>query len=426
MAWDGKSSMSQLRSSLKQRKKTVLTAVATLIALIIIITLSTTIGKSSSIKTQSNESPIGSKEGSPVTSPIGSKQGSQVRSPEVNDLEKRRSASKGVLQAEALSVPKSSSCTDPVSCQSKPGGNKADIAQKNSNPQPLAPSPTAKTVSNAGQMKFTDGWNNSDHWEYSDKSKVPASMFTASGITLNAENSKQPIRSKAGWSGEKILLVEWKRNELTDTNIWLLNTVMDQHFGSKDWPRRGELDIFEMFTQDKVNIPNSSQQGFDGVADRDYGQFTLHMGRDINNPCFCPASPSKTMWFGNKKPMVTSCGAQFPNSPRNTMAIIFLNEKNGQSLQLAYNPGVKKSLSKNGQFIYDIDITSSLTTTKVENNDKYFWGVPANNECVKSAGHDPKTGFPFFESFRLVLEEQLHNANAGFELIDFQVLRRVA
>nr|CCA19632.1 conserved hypothetical protein [Albugo laibachii Nc14]CCA22882.1 conserved hypothetical protein [Albugo laibachii Nc14] len=428
MAWEGKSSLDQLRENLRQRKKSVLIGVAVLISLIIIITLSTTLTRSTSIKTVS----IG---------PSSEWNQESVGAPDkANSLQETKTGSEAVLRAEAMSVPGPLACTDSVACQSNSNGNKAEITSKSTKPLPTStptPRPTSKIASDAGHVKFAKGifkgwaaeefeWNNSDHWEYADKSKVPASMFAASGISLNSGNSKQPIRTKNGWGGEKIILLEWKRNELTDTNIWLLNTVIDQHFGSPHWPYRGELDIFEMFTQDKINIPNSSQEGFNGVADRDYGQFTLHMGKDKSKPCFCPASPSKSMWFANTKPMVTACGAQFPNSARNSMAIIFLNEKSGQSLQLVYNPNVKKSVSKNGQTIYDIDITTSLSTKKVENNENLFWGVPANNECVKTGGHNPTTGFPFFEDFRLVLEEQLRTAGAGFDLIDFRILRRPA
>jgi len=248
-------------------------------------------------------------------------------------------------------------------------------------------------------------------------------MFGSDGIKVTSSIQAQPIRTKMGWGGEKIVLVEWERSGGSDTNIWMLNTkLQDQFAPGNGWPYWGELDIFEMFTQDQKDKPGYDFGGQMGTPVSGYGQLTMHMGPAWPAaPCFCPASHTKSAWFQNSAPMTSGCTAQFANSEKNSIATVFGSDANGKYIQLIQYPTIKKG----GKNTYDISPGSGPVTQKIYNNGALFWGVPASDGCAAAGGHNPSTGFPFFEDFRLVLEEQSKpNEGQWFKVTNVQIFTR--
>lgn len=270
-------------------------------------------------------------------------------------------------------------------------------------------------------------WTDSSNWQYASGSAVDSSMFSGDSITLTPDTSSEPIRTLTGWSGEKIVLIEWTRSSTSDTNIWMLNTAIKDQFASGNgWPYYGELDIFEMFTQDAVTYPSYDYSGFvDYTSVSSYGQLTMHMGprTEDGDPCYCSASASKSAWYDDIKSMVTSCGAQFANNAQDSIATVFGSDSTGQYIQLIQNPVVTKGAKKDGSYTYDITANeNSVSTSKIYNNAKLFWGVDASDACASGGGHNAETGFPFFEEFRIVLEEQKKDdSSAYFKVTNIQV-----
>jgi hypothetical protein len=269
-------------------------------------------------------------------------------------------------------------------------------------------------------------WKDPSNWEYANGAPVAAGMVGPDGIKLTSSNSFTPIRTKAAWGGEKIVYIEWERSDSSDTNIWMLNTKLRNQFGvGNGWPYWGELDIFEMFTQDAVNgYDFTGFGGFTNVAS--YGQLTLHNGprKEDGQPCFCPSSHTKAMWYQNSQPMTSGCTAQFANTPKNSMATVWGTDGNGQYLQLYQNPTIVVGAKVGGVQTYDVK-PGGTTSMKIYNNKDLFWGTPASAPCAAAGGHNPATGFPFFEEFFLVLEEQKKNdGNAWFKVNNIQVFKK--
>jgi hypothetical protein len=265
-------------------------------------------------------------------------------------------------------------------------------------------------------------WKDLNNWEYSSGNPVKPEMFTNDQILLSSENSPEPIRTKTSWSGEKIIIIEWERSENSDTNIWMLNEKLRNQFEKNNgWPYWGELDIFEMFTEDKILQPQYDFTGFKDFTDvSSYGQLTLHMGpkHGDGDPCFCPASHTKELWYQNIPSMTSGCTAQFKNINKNKIAMVFSKDENGHYLQVIQFPIVNNIEND----LYSITSNSdSILTSKIYNNDKLFWGMPAEAECAIKGGHNPDTGFPFFEEFYLTLEEQKKDPDSWFKINNIEI-----
>ena len=274
-------------------------------------------------------------------------------------------------------------------------------------------------------------WKDATKWEYASGSAVSrtSDMITSGGIRLTSENSAEPIRTIEGWSGEKVVFIEWERTSSSDTNIWMLNTKLQSQFGKGNgWPYWGELDLFEMFSQDAVDVPANDYSGFGGFsAVSSYGQSTLHMGPATENgsPCFCPAQPSKSSWYGNTQPMTSGCTAQFSNDESNSIAAVWSSDATGQFIQIIQKPTITKGGKLAGVDTYDIATGSGGVTSKIYNNAELFWGMDASDACAKAGGHDATNGFPFFESFRIVLEEQKKNdKSASFTVTNIRIFTK--
>ena len=272
-------------------------------------------------------------------------------------------------------------------------------------------------------------WTDVSKWEYVNGETVSSDMVTASGIKLTPGNSNEPIRTIEGWSGEKVVFIEWERTSTSDTNIWMLNTKLQSHFGKGNgWPYWGEIDLFEMFKQDARNTPTYDYSGFGGFSDvSSYGQMTMHMGPATENgsPCFCPASPSKNLWYDNTPPMTSGCTAQFSNDLSNSIAAVWGSDSTGKYIQLIQKPTITKGGMLNGVETYDVATGSGGVTSKIYNNAQLFWGVDATDSCAKAGGHDAASGFPFFESFRLILEEQTKgDVSASFTVKNIQIFTK--
>jgi hypothetical protein len=298
------------------------------------------------------------------------------------------------------------------------------VPSSTTTPAPTTPEPTTGPLLPFKALDFD--WKDSSKWEYANGSPVPSGMIAQDGIKLTPANSQQPIRTKEGWGGDKIVYIEWERSDSSDTNIWMLNTKLQNQFAvGNGWPYWGELDIFEMFTQDAVN-----GYDFTGQAElsdvKSYGQLTLHNGprKEDGQPCFCPWAGSKSSWYQNTKPMTSGCTAQFANTPKNSMATVWGRDGTGQYLQLYQNPTiVLGGKDKQGAQTYDVK-PGGVSTMKIYNNKDLFWGTPASSPCAKAGGHNPATGFPFFEDFRLILEEQKKNdASAWFKVTNIQIFK---
>ncbi|KAL7999891.1 hypothetical protein Plhal703r1_c24g0103841 [Plasmopara halstedii] len=298
-------------------------------------------------------------------------------------------------------------------------------------PSPLSeetplPSPSGNVLS----YSIVDfDWTDASKWEYASGAALPSSMITSSGITLTSDNSAEPIRTKEGWSGEKVVYIEWERSSTSDTNIWMLNTKLQDQFGKGNgWPYWGELDLFEMFAQDAINIPAYDHSGFGGFTDvSSYGQLTMHMGpaTEDGSPCFCPASPVKSQWYKNTQPMTSGCTAQFSNDASNSIAAVWGSDSTGKYIQLFQNPAITKGGKLNDVDTYDITGGTGPATSRIYNNADLFWGVDATSPCAAAGGHDATSGFPFFENFRLVLEEQKKgDSSASFTVKKIQIFTK--
>lgn len=260
-------------------------------------------------------------------------------------------------------------------------------------------------------------WLNPDNWQWADGSDMgrgAAAKFKSDRIIVDRTIRKTPFRTRRGWSGRKIIYTEWIATPQSDTNIWMLNRKINPQFGQGNgWPYNGELDLFEMFTADTALQPHFDFSGFREFSSvASYGQMTFHMGgKTDGHPCFCPASHSKQIWYQNVPSMTSGCTAQFKNTPGqlNRLAAVFGTDNEGQYIQLIQNPEILQGADDS----WDIRIgANSVATQRIKNNAQMFWGIPAG-EC-NDGDHNPETGFPFFESFRFIVEEQ---ADAGrFEL----------
>lgn len=265
-------------------------------------------------------------------------------------------------------------------------------------------------------------WKDPNEWQWADNSPLSAqdsqALFRDDHIVVNTKRRATPFRTRTGWKGSKVVYVEWISDDQSDTNIWMLNVKIEPQFGANNgWPKLGELDLFEMFNADAKLNPNFDYAGFrEFKSARDYGQLTFHFGESMEQKCFCPASHTRERWYQDAAPLTTACSAQFQHRPNrlNRLATIFGRTIDGFYIQLIQDPVISRGAD--GTF----DIASgpkSITTPRIWNNDEFFWGVPVG-QCT--GGHDPESGFPFFEEFRLIVEEQ--NPGGTFTVQDIKVL----
>uniref|UniRef100_H3GZM5 Uncharacterized protein n=1 Tax=Phytophthora ramorum TaxID=164328 RepID=H3GZM5_PHYRM len=440
-AYDEKDDMDSLKEKLQRRKKPIYAGLAFLAVVVIGVTVGVTSSDSESANTESAQKDNQVSSSSAANDATKSGQQTQV------------DADAGAVQAAKDSVSGSASASAGWSSYNNSGSTSGSVAGEASAGQgwslnstdgsastSATPTPTPTPTSTQAASQSSSGealaysavdfdWTDASNWQYASGASVSSDMVTSSGITLNPDNSAEPIRTVEGWSGEKVVYIEWERTSTSDTNIWMLNTKLESQFGKGNgWPYWGELDLFEMFTQDAADNPAYDFTGFGGFSDvSSYGQLTMHMGPATENgsPCFCPASPSKSSWYDNSEPMTSGCTAQFSNDEKNSIAAVWGSDGTGQFIQLIQNPTITKGGKLNGADTYDVATGSGGVTSKIYNNAELFWGVDATDSCATAGGHDATSGFPFFESFRIILEEQKKDdSSASFTVTNIQIFTK--
>ncbi|KAL4100288.1 hypothetical protein PRIC1_008082 [Phytophthora ramorum] len=438
-AYDEKDDMDSLKEKLQRRKKPIYAGLAFLAVVVIGVTVGVTSSDSESANVESAQKDNQVPSSSAANDATKSGQQTQV------------DADAGAVQAAKDSVSGSASASAGWSSYNNSGSTSGSVAGEASAGQgwslnstdgsastSATPTPTPTSTQAASQSSSGEAlaysavdfdWTDASNWQYASGASVSSDMVTSSGITLNPDNSAEPIRTVEGWSGEKVVYIEWERTSTSDTNIWMLNTKLESQFGKGNgWPYWGELDLFEMFTQDAADNPAYDFTGFGGFSDvSSYGQLTMHMGPATENgsPCFCPASPSKSSWYDNSEPMTSGCTAQFSNDEKNSIAAVWGSDGTGQFIQLIQNPTITKGGKLNGADTYDVATGSGGVTSKIYNNAELFWGVDATDSCATAGGHDATSGFPFFESFRIILEEQKKDdSSASFTVTNIQIFTK--
>ncbi|RQM12352.1 hypothetical protein DD237_007686 [Peronospora effusa] len=440
--YDEKNDMKLLRTKLERRKKPIYAGLILLAVVLVGVTVGVSSSSSSTANTESaQKDPSVSSSNDPSVSSSNDPSVSSSNDLLVSSLNDATSIGQYDLDAGVVQVER-----DSVSDADRA---ELDSSNDSKNIVPVVQSSLSTSSSKISSTKLTQSeiplqnssghiltyrlvdfvWTDASKWEYVNGETVSSDMVTPSGIKLTPENSEEPIRTKEGWSGEKVVFIEWERTSTSDTNIWMLNTKLQSHFGKGNgWPYWGEIDLFEMFKQDAINTPAYDYSGFGGFSDvSSYGQMTMHMGPATENgkPCFCPASPSKNLWYDNTQPMTSGCAAQFSNDLSNSIAAVWGSDSTGKYIQLIQKPTITKGGMLNGAETYDVTTGSGGVTSKIYNNAQLFWGVDATDSCAKAGGHDAASGFPFFESFRLILEEQTKgDASASFTVKNIQIFTK--
>ncbi|KAE8909046.1 hypothetical protein PF005_g18099 [Phytophthora fragariae] len=434
LPYDEKDDMESLKARLQRRKKPIYAGLAFLAVVVIGVTVGVSAKGSTTANTESAQ-----KDTTPSTSGDATKTGqqSQVDS-NAGAVQAAKDSTTSSHSSGWSSYSRSGSASDAGASAGQGWAlNSTDGSSSTSTP---TPTPTSTPTSTEATQSSSSGealayslvdfdWTDASKWQYASDSSVSSDMVTSSGITLTAANSQEPIRTIEGWSGEKVVYIEWERTSSSDTNIWMLNTKLEDQFATGNgWPYWGELDLFEMFTQDASEHPAYDYSGFGGFSDvSSYGQLTMHMGPATadGSPCFCPASPSKSSWYDNSQPMTSGCTAQFSNDEKNSIAAVWGSDGNGQYIQLIQNPTITKGGKLSGKDTYDVGTGSGGVTSKIYNNAELFWGVPATDKCATAGGHDATSGFPFFESFRIILEEQKKgDSSASFTVTNIQIFSK--
>jgi len=249
-------------------------------------------------------------------------------------------------------------------------------------------------------LSYTDtqfDWKNINNWQgdVGTSADFASGGFSNKGIEVStfgrSYERSQILRTRQGWSGPKIIFIEWTSYDGSDTNIWMTPTILQNQFGDSRWPNCGEYDIFEMFNGDAAIGNDGTKDFFYGGSLQGFGQSTMHMS---STTCFAP--------LHLQKPMVTSTNAQFQISygTKTSMAVVYGTDGNGQYIQQIQNP----SFTTGSNNTYDISVGGGTATAKIYNNDQLYWGVSPTGGC--SSGHDSSSGYPFFNEFRLILQEQ--------------------
>ncbi|RLN47250.1 hypothetical protein BBJ28_00002344, partial [Nothophytophthora sp. Chile5] len=422
-AYDEKEDMDTLKAKLQRRKKPIYAGLAFLAVVVIGVSKDSTVSSSSGSSGTTQSAVASDSAGSVVAAGD-----SVASSASASGWSAPSSSSSG-----SVSVSDASVAGEASSFSSGSGFSLSSNVSESTEAPTQTSAPASASASSSGEAlaySVVDfDWTDASNWEYASGSSVSSDMVTSSGITLTPDNSAEPIRTIQGWSGEKVVLIEWERSDSSDTNIWMLNTKLEDQFASGNgWPYWGELDLFEMFTQDAADSPSYDYSGFGGFTDvSSYGQLTMHMGPATadGDPCYCPASASKSAWYDNTEPMTSGCTAQFSNDASNALAAVWGSDSTGQYIQLIQNPTLTQGGQLNGADTYDIATGSGGVTSKIYNNADLFWGVDVSDSCASAGGHDATSGFPFFESFRIILEEQKKDdSSAYFTVTNIQIFSK--
>ncbi|KAL3670436.1 hypothetical protein V7S43_004755 [Phytophthora oleae] len=434
-AYDEKDDMESLKARLQRRKKPIYAGLAFLAVVVIGVSVGVSTSSSESANTASGEKESITPSSSGANDATKTGQQTQVDSDAgAVQAAKDSISSSGSAGYSSYSHSGSASVAGEASAGQGWSLNSTEGSSTSTpTPTPTPTSTQAPSQSSSGEAlaySIVDfDWTDASKWEYASGATVSSNMVTSDGITLTPDNSAEPIRTIEGWSGEKVVYIEWERTSTSDTNIWMLNTKLEDQFATGNgWPYWGELDLFEMFTQDAADNPSYDYSGFGGFSGASsYGQLTMHMGPATadGSPCFCPASPSKSSWYDNSEPMTSGCTAQFSNDEQNSIAAVWGSDSTGQYIQLIQNPTITKGGKLNSVDTYDVGTGSGGVTSKIYNNAELFWGVEATDKCATAGGHDATSGFPFFESFRIILEEQKKSdSSASFTVKNIQIFTK--
>ncbi|RHX99372.1 hypothetical protein DYB36_013843 [Aphanomyces astaci] len=277
---------------------------------------------------------------------------------------------------------------------------------------PTTPAPTPAPTEKL--LPFTDtkfDWTNFASWEADTSADCSWAKGGFKGSSIEVSSFGRPfkespvIRTKKGWSGEKVLHIEWTSNPGSDTNIWLLPTSLVNQFGDLRWPNCGEYDIFEMFNGDAA-IGHSGTISYFGGGLTDFGQSTTHIA---SKDCFAAETVHK--------PMVAPNGAQYSVAygRKTSMTIIFGSDSKGKFIQQAQDATLKAGPNST----YDVVLDGATVTDKIYNNAQSYWGTTPTGGCA--AGFNPDSGYPFWGEFRLILQEQYQGS---FVVSNFQVLTK--
>ncbi|KDO29768.1 hypothetical protein SPRG_04885 [Saprolegnia parasitica CBS 223.65] len=227
-------------------------------------------------------------------------------------------------------------------------------------------------------------WRDPNNWSGDTGASIDFASSAFDGTKISVSTFGEPyaaspvLRTIRGWSGEKILYIEWTTYAQSNTNIWLLPTLLTHQFGDPRWPNCGEYDIFEMFNGGK---PAGTKNYFNYGL---FGQSTTHIA---SLQCFAPEYIAS--------PMVSSSAAQYEIQVgvSTAMAVIFGSDDRGQYLQQIQNP----VLLPGQNATFDISLSDGVIGARIYNDANHYWG------------------------FRLVLQEQYLGY---FDVTNFLVLQK--
>ncbi|KUF82882.1 hypothetical protein AM587_10004037 [Phytophthora nicotianae] len=257
-AYDEKDDLESLKARLQRRKKPIYAGLVFLAVVVIGVTVGTAANGGSKVNTESAQKDSATPSPS-VDDSAQTGQQTQVDS----DAGAVKAAKDSVSSPSSGWSSSSTSGSGSVAGEASAGQGwslNSTEGSSTSTPTPTPTSTQAPSQSSSGEAlaySIVDfDWSDASNWEYASGATVSSNMVTSNGITLTPDNSAEPIRTKEGWSGEKVVYIEWERTSTSDTNIWMLNTKLQSQFGKGNgWPYWGELDLFEMFTQDAADIP---------------------------------------------------------------------------------------------------------------------------------------------------------------------------
>ena len=101
------------------------------------------------------------------------------------------------------------------------------------------------------------------------------------------------------------------------------------------------------------------------------------------------------------------------------ISVLFTCNDESSADNNSQNTTIENDINCSGDYSTDgvlLDINE-----EIYNNDKLFWGMPAEAECAIKGGHNPDTGFPFFEEFYLTLEEQKKDPDSWFKINNIEI-----
>ncbi|RHY15657.1 hypothetical protein DYB36_007736 [Aphanomyces astaci] len=263
------------------------------------------------------------------------------------------------------------------------------------------PAPTPAPTTTRPRLPYKDthfDWLNINEWQGDNDVSAAFAKggFKPSAIevsTFGLPFQQSPVlRTKQGWAGEKVIYLEWTVYAGSDANIWMLPTALTSQFGDPRWPNCGEYDIFEMFNGDAAIGHTGTTDAFWGGGLTAFGQSTMHMA---SGGCFAP--------YYVRQPNVGAQAAQWKveMNVKIAMAVVFGVDAGGQYIQQIRNPKITRGGADD---TVDVSADGGIAADKIYNNANLYWGVAPVGACA--AGHNPATGYPFWNPFRLVLQEQ--------------------